>query len=942
MIKLFSEEVETTSTNLDRNTLFVESFEEVFFGVFEFKINDETVIAEKVGLTEEGDPVVTVPVVEANGNKTEAHFTLKRGEQQVFYTNAKKQLVVEKVEKPEPKPKKPSVFYVENFEEIHFGIFEFELNGSKIVAESTGKNFKGQPIVEVPIADGTATVVLQKREVVVEEASSTEETILTEDFTLPANNTFVVDKFEEVYFGMYEFELNGKKVLAEKVEELNGNPVVEVPVGDTKTKIVLKKANVTELLESTVETSDIVNLEAYEAAPKKAVVDKAKKIKSEVKREVLKEFKSDSEAAINKFREETKNVIDEVSRAKDEMFLEFTASSNNDRRKQSKELRTFVNNKIAQIKEDNVELANTLTENLGSVLDKEYGSFTTRLLETQSELKERRLENKKIAAHINTLEEAQLNINAEFQLNKQQLIEATTSTNETIFESLKDSDKNVNKALSRVGAFKKELKDNKDDLKTIEETLLWNMNKAEDRAKAYYHEQIQSAEKNISSNIRREEILEAVHKSKAMIIAELNDSNGLKDQLLKLAKESTNGTFDPITGKSFVSQMKQDINKRFTEEMTNIKRMIEMSSGGGGVFRGVEEAPLDGVRYSRLNGEWVIDDPGSLVDIISGNWQSTYTTVAANSATWFTGPGTANTIAVFTDTNTVGDSVMTQTVSGIDIESGLNVGGTTTITGNLSVLGDFTYIDSTVSVTSALSVINNGTSPALYAEQSGAGEPIAKFVDSEGGSVTVGDGGALVANTLSSTGRVDATNISTIENKVEGLYSYLINNFDTNKITTATDLSDFVTNYPKTGLTPGDVITLSSVNTAYILGDNDGSANTDWLEVNLKPNFLFYRGGITDYTVIDTIPLSAAKSSKYIIQVEDTSDGALFYGEVNVVSDGTIAVASEYALNHTTVFPFVEFGAEVINNRVSLSAMALEGKDMSNFTFKGNRSNLFG
>ena len=78
------------------------------------------------------------------------------------------------------------------------------------------------------------------------------------------------------------------------------------------------------------------------------------------------------------------------------------------------------------------------------------------------------------------------------------------------------------------------------------------------------------------------------------------------------------------------------------------------------------------------------------------------------------------------------------------------------------------------------------------------------------------------------------------------------------------------------------------------------------------------------------------------MQVEDKSDGALFYGEINVVSDGTIAVASEYALNHTTVFPFVEFGAEVINGRVSLSAIALEGKDMGNFTFKGNRSNLFG
>ncbi len=287
------------------------------------------------------------------------------------------------------------------------------------------------------------------------------------------------------------------------------------------------------------------------------------------------------------------------------------------------------------------------------------------------------------------------------------------------------------------------------------------------------------------------------------------------------------------------------------------------------------------------------------------------------------------------------------------INSGFDAKGDSTVYGNLSVIGDFTYIDSTVSVTSALSVINTGLGPAMYVEQAGVGETIAQFKDTEGGTITITDGaninmdGGIQSNsvntaTVSATGRVDGSNISTIENKVEGLYSYLINNFDTNQITDATDLTDFVTNYPKTGLNPGDVITLSAINTAYILGDNDGSANSDWLEVNLKPNFLFYRGNMSDYDTLDCVPLSSAKSSKYVIQVEDNSDGAIFFGEINVVSDGTIAVAIEYSLNHTTVFPFVEFGAEVVNGRVCLSAVALESKNMNNFTFKGNRSNLFG
>ena len=352
------------------------------------------------------------------------------------------------------------------------------------------------------------------------------------------------------------------------------------------------------------------------------------------------------------------------------------------------------------------------------------------------------------------------------------------------------------------------------------------------------------------------------------------------------------------------------------------------------------------------------------------------------------GAGTAGNHTLFTGISTVGDSVMTEgdgivsvnaplssvfnislssTISETTLSAGhgptnediltINTGfaarGDSTVYGNLSVIGDFTYIDSTVSVTSALSVINTGIGPAMYVEQAGTDETIAQFKDTEGGLITFTDGaninmdGAIQSNsvntaTVSATGRVDGSNISTIENKVEGLYSYLINNFDTNQITTATSLTDFVNNFPKTGLDPGDVITLSATNTAYILGDNDGSTNSDWLEVNLKPNFLFYRGNMADYATLDCVALSAAKSSKYIIQVEDTSDGAIFYGEINVVSDGTIAVATEYALNHTTVFPFVEFGAEVINNRVCLSAVALESKTMTNFVFKGNRSNLFG
>jgi len=301
-----------------------------------------------------------------------------------------------------------------------------------------------------------------------------------------------------------------------------------------------------------------------------------------------------------------------------------------------------------------------------------------------------------------------------------------------------------------------------------------------------------------------------------------------------------------------------------------------------------------------------------------------------------------------------GDSPTFSGLSALSIAGDSIVTTTLSSTGNINTTG--AIMSAGVDISSLFVVSSSGGSSVTSIS---AGDNITISPSNGIGAVTInaagaGGGGAIITSSLSSTGnitssgsisalgRVDGSNITTVENKVTALYSYLIENFDTNQITTATSLTDFVNNFSKAGLDPGDVITLSATNTAYILGDNDGSANSDWLEVNLKPNFIFYRGNMADYATLDCVALSAAKSSKYIIQVEDNSDGAIFYGEINVVSDGTIAVATEYSLNHTTVFPFVEFGAEVIGGRVCLSAVALESKNMANFVFKGNRSNLFG
>ena len=1005
MIKLFNEEVDITSTNSVHNTLYVESFEEVFFGVYEFELNSITVIAEEVAKYE-GVPVITIPVVNGS-NKYKAPFILRKGKPKVEFNAANTVFVENLIEEPDLNTVNStySTLYVEAFEEVFFGVYEFKLNGSTVIAEKIAK-YEGDPVVTIPVVtDGNIheapfilkegkskvefntanTVFVEKvneepaRNVVnkvfvknvIEELdlkadhkmiklfNEEVDTILTKS----VNNTLYVESFDEVFFGVYEFKLNGSVVIAEKVAKYKGNPVVTIPIiidgnkyeapfilREGTQKVKFNTAN-TVFVEKVIEESDLNT--AIETV--KQSVDDNNNVnitynvdKSDIIKEIKESLETDRIEIIESLRNDTSNAIDQIETIRDSIFVE-TRTSRQSEKDINKALSSVVSVK-KELEDSKRDIAKTITLTEESLKE----SLETDRLEIIESL---RSDNSNTIKQVENIRD---DIFTEFTTN-------STKYREKESKALKiAAEKDINKALSRVGSVKKELEDSKRDIaKTI--TL------AEERIKKHYDVRIREVEKAAVNNIRKSQILEVVKDSKAKILAELNNSQGLKKQLRDIAEEASNGLYDPVSSKRFQDQIKKDLTKNFSDEMQQIKRMVSSYGGGGGT---------NAVQYARggtMNGNLNIEgnilsggvDIATLFDHDTAG-EVTGTGTAGNLTIWDSVSSVANSViaesagvvsingpldSVFSLalSSTVGTTVLSASPIGLYTSTGINVNGDTTISGNLSVLGDFTYIDTIVSVTSALSVINHGSGPAIYIEQTGVDQPIAKFVDTEGGVIIFDDGGKVgigtaapdevltVIGNISASGTVRGTNIDTLTNNVSALYSYLVQNFETNTITIATSISDFVSNYSKAGIVTGDVVTISATNTAYILGDNDGSALTDWLEVNLKPNFLFYKQGLADYGVLDTLALSSVNSTKYIVEVTDKSDDAIFYGEINVVSDGTIAVATEYALNHTTIFPFVEFGAEVINStHIQLSAIALEGKNMSNFVFKGNRSNLFG
>ena len=101
-----------------------------------------------------------------------------------------------------------------------------------------------------------------------------------------------------------------------------------------------------------------------------------------------------------------------------------------------------------------------------------------------------------------------------------------------------------------------------------------------------------------------------------------------------------------------------------------------------------------------------------------------------------TGGATSGSAGIAVDSSVVrtcGD----QTINGCKVFS-----DNTTIQGNLSVIGDFTYLDTFVNVTSALSIVNNGTGPALEVNQTGVND-IVNFED-DGTSVFFIENGGFV------------------------------------------------------------------------------------------------------------------------------------------------------------------------------------------------------
>jgi hypothetical protein len=203
------------------------------------------------------------------------------------------------------------------------------------------------------------------------------------------------------------------------------------------------------------------------------------------------------------------------------------------------------------------------------------------------------------------------------------------------------------------------------------------------------------------------------------------------------------------------------------------------------------------------------------------------------------------------------DTVLTQSSTG-----NINIAGGLTVMDNLSVMGTFTCLDTSVSTTSALSVINTGTGPALYAEQTGVSQPIAKFVDTEGGQMVIGDTGNVGIG-----GSVD----NPAEKLVVTGNACVTGTLTTNGSTTLGDAS-------------GDAVT---INGACIAIPNLASGTADSNQILVKDSSNGIVIDTADSKIFGTKLVESSTDSTCTNQIPKFSNSTGTIGNSNIADNGT-------------------------------------------------------
>ena len=420
-------------------------------------------------------------------------------------------------------------------------------------------------------------------------------------YTSSNHNILTVESLEEVFFDVFEFEINGSTYIAEKETTYKGQPVVSVPVevGNKKYKaqFILNKGPQEILFNSNTVNKKTINSNTPKSSGlfKESIIheiDQARisstklekqqheaKIKKLVESLDLKESKINDiiSNARNSFVEEFLNLTENTKlelyetniqledNLKDKLKIYIRESLND----HSDELTTAV-------KQEHNKSVDLLKENLKELTDEIYTSTLIKLVEDK---------DKKNKESFNLLQEnLDLKIddlNEDINLRFKQLDAEVVSISKAKVDIHNELNKSFNKTLSRVGNVKKGLEDTLDSsMKYIEEALESKFTKAEQSARSYFDTKLQVIEESFTGEESKVKayIFDLIKENKEDLLSKFANYQNEAATVIEQYGDK-NVIIDP---KKIQDDIQTNLTNTFQQQLMTLRRAVDTYGGGGG------------------------------------------------------------------------------------------------------------------------------------------------------------------------------------------------------------------------------------------------------------------------------------------------------------------------------------------------------------------------
>ena len=1014
-MRLFSEKVNPTFTSSDLNILTVKDYDEVFFDVYEFEINGKKFTAEKVA-SHDSKPVVDIPIV-IDREEFIAPFVLERGSFKIeFNKNNKEYIGSTEIDLPEPlviqediKPvvdtkiedlvlehgEKSSrmifdqkvdvsisnidhnILVVENYDEVYFDIFEIEINKKKYNAEKIS-TYKGRPVVNVPLVfenkEYTAPFVLErgKQEVLFNENNlKYVKKVKDEEFILPVFEEEVVDeivleKKESILKDIAKARKLAKQyaedIKLKKIDEANNvisnnEKKLKLYVEDVKDDLtneflsIVDKASVDLISKSEKQEQDLTRyinnflkeesktlLENLEKLNEDSIVIFENKIQDLVKNVYTKDLtllineKNDSNVAkYSKIYNETKDSLEQL-----------LTNNKSDIDKSLKNIKDEINDNILTLEKSNVDLDDKVNKGLNKALSR-VGNLkveTLKEVDTKIEI----TENKITDIYELTLNDVKKELEKseqDFSYVNEKIQDLTIRSNDiksSTNEELKDIRSDIVKLKVEKGeleqrilegkelleaSIKKLTKLNKDVIQDNKYYLQKEVDKLQEKTQFYSDK----ANKNNLKNDReiltfKKSISKELDKTKEFLTKEVKVIDiSLKEDLINNIDsklEITNKEIDKILTERLEkvdNNLKEELETRILESKTQLQEKVKE------LKESIPEVIEKEVIVEKGNG---LPDKNFKLEItklekrIADKFTTEINAVRKYMDMYGGGGGTGG--PSFANGGEVSGNILPAQTNTFNLGSAdrrwkdlfisgdtIDIGGT-----KLKIVDNALKVEDAEDNDASMSVENLSASNLILS----AGRDLADIfaTAAEAGINTINAGAGL-------TGGGSATNVTINAGEGDGI--------DVSADSIAVDDTVLRT-------TGALAVGLSATATT----NGFVSAGRDLADIFAPTSTIITKSGLSDFGVIDSFTVASQSSGKYAIAVVDSTGGTQF-SEISITTDGSTIGVVEYGINSTTSDSFVEYGAIVNSGTVTLTAKGVGASVISNFTFKGNRLNLF-